>query len=48
MARPSNLTPAVHAAIVGHVKNGFTMKAYVHILTDDLPEGDDLASAVGL
>ncbi|MDA2954111.1 MAG: hypothetical protein O2976_05805 [Actinomycetota bacterium] len=27
MARPSKLTPAVHAAIVGHVKNGLPRPA---------------------
>jgi integrase len=39
---------AVVSSLLGHANPGFTMKVYVHILTDDLPEGDDLASAVGL
>ena len=39
---------AVVSSLLGHANPGFTMKVYVHILNDDLPEGDDLASAVGL
>ena len=38
---------AVVSRLLGHANPGFTMKVCVHILTDDLPEGDDLASAVG-
>ena len=38
---------AVVSRLLGHSDPAFTMRVYVHVRADDLPEGDDLAEAVG-
>lgn len=38
---------AIVSRLLGHSDPAFTMRVYVHVRNDDLPDGDDIAAAVG-
>lgn len=44
----SGVNIATVARLLGHHDPGFTLRVYVSVLPGDLPDGDTLASAVGL
>ncbi|MBL6633881.1 MAG: tyrosine-type recombinase/integrase [Thermoleophilia bacterium] len=43
----SGYNHAVVSRLLGHSDAAFTMRVYVHVRNDDLPDGDDIAAAVG-